>query len=594
MLKRILCTASFILGLLWPRLGLPAVGTALLCLALVIVWHPRLGGRRGRLVLFAGLALLAGVVRTSCDHDDELVLSPRLASYRGVVLEAPRQWGKTLVFFFSVEAVGAEPLIRPVTVLVRWSGSEDVVAPGEQWELTGHFTKGEPAQYPGGFSQAFWLWTQRAVGMVSVSRFCEASYLGPPQGWGPSALAARLRQSMQARLRGVEPALARALVCGVVFGDTQALPKDVQAQFRRTGTSHLLAASGMNVALLLGLLTGVAKRLGYGPWRIAPALIPVAVGYAFLAGCAPSITRAAAAASMGLLAAWLGRASGAWNSLCLSIWILLLWEPRQVYDPGFQLSVLAVVGLIAGPTLDEAAATWKKSAVMTISACLLTLPIMWTMFAELSPTLLPANLILGPLVELLFPLGLMLCLFPLSPLAWVIGWLARASLFLVAKLSLLADPLPLAEPGVVCLALLAVAIAIWVGVWSRWRWTALALAAFALILGQVRGYSALAPPGELVVRQVGTAKPLYWISTSGEEVLVLAESWQEGRARAMLRDLGCLRQPRVVILPAGQAMELRWGAFQWGKVHPLMPKAPFMEIRTTGCAYGVTVWRPEI
>lgn len=539
-------------------------------------------------------ALLLGVARGVLDRDRSANLPENTAVFEGQVLEAPRSWGSSQVFFFNVVRVNGFPLEAPCTVLVRWSGGEDIVMPGERWEMVGRFGPGKPAEYPGGFSQAFWLWTQRAEGVLTVGRFSEVSFLGPPTGWGPGSLAARLRQKMQSRLREVEPPLARALVCGVVFGDTQALPKDVQAQFRRTGTSHLLAASGMNVALLLGLFTTAARCLGIGPWRIAPALIPVAIGYAYLAGCAPSITRAAAAASMALLAAWLGRSSGSWNSLCLSIWVLLLWEPRQVFDAGFQLSVLAVVGLIAGPTVEEGAAAWKKSAVMTLSACLLTLPVMWCMFAELSPTLLLANLILGPLVELLFPLGLLLTVLPVSPLAWLVGVVARASLYLVDKLSGLADPLTLAQPDGASLTLLGLALAVWVGVWNRWRWCAIGIVALALLHGHMLARRPQASRGELIVRQVGEEKPYYWISCSAEEVLVLAADWQESKGRAMLLDQGCLRQPRVEVLAEGAGFELSWGAFRWGKVHPLLPKGPFVEVRTTGSNYVVSIWRPEL
>lgn len=583
---------SLVAGLLCRHLQLSHSLCMVLGLALVGIWHPR-PGRRSRLLAAMALAMTVGALRAATDHSLGSHLPHGSAAFEGEVLEAPRAWGTSQVFFFTVLRVKGVALESPPTVLVRWSKPEDVVAPGERWEFFGRFGPGEPAEYPGGFSQSFWLWTQRAEGMLTVGRFDQARFVGPPRGWGPAALAARLRVVMLTRLGQVEPPLARALVCGVVFGDTQALPKDTQAQFRRTGTSHLLAASGMNVALLLGLLTAAARCLGFGPWRIAPALIPVAVGYAFLAGCAPSINRAAAAATVALLAAWLGRSSSSWNSLCLSVWILLLWEPRQIFDAGFQLSVLAVVGLIAGPTLDENAPGWKKSAVMTISACLLTLPIMWSMFGELSLTLLPANLILGPLVELLFPLGLLLSVFPLAPLAWLVGLVARASLYLVARLSELADPIPLAQPGWASLALLGLAVAVWVGVWTRWRWSALVIAGIALLHGHDCALRAPAGPGELILRQIGTSKPFYWISCAGEEVLLLAGDWQEGKARAMLLDRGCLRQPRVRVLPPGQAFELGWGAFQWGKVSPLLPKAPYVEVRTTGSRYVVSVWRPE-
>lgn len=596
MLSRFCFTTAFVLGIVAYRLPWSTTWPLVALSIGILLWHPRLSGRWALWGLTA-LALLVGVARAGLDEALAGRAPHGLAgvhTFGGTVLESPRQWGSSLVFFFEVSRIDNLAAPRPLRLLVRLGESEEKVAPGERWEFEGRFSMGKPASYPGGFSQAFWLWTQRAGGVLEVGRFDNVSYLGPPRGWAPRSVAARARQAMLARLERVEDPTARALVAGVVFGDTQALPRDVQHQFRRTGTSHLLAASGMNVALLLGLLTAGARLLGYGPWRIAPALIPVAIGYAFLAGCAPSITRAATAAVMALMAAWLGRTSGSWNSLCLSVWLLLCWEPRQVYDPGFQLSVAAVVGLIGGPSLDESAPTWKKNGVLTLSATLLTLPVMWTTFAELSLTLLPANLVLGPLVELLFPLGLLLTMVPLPPLYWLTEAVARASLLLVARMSALADPLPLAQPGAPSLLLLAVALALWMGNWSRARWFALPLAALALLLGHTLALRPMAGQGELVVRQISDGgKTLFWLSSLQEERLVLSESWQEQRARAMLLSLGCRRPPRIELLSPAGGLELRWGAFQWGNVHPFLPKAPFVEVKTTGSTYSVSIWRPE-
>jgi ComEC/Rec2-related protein len=583
---------AFVSGLLLARSTAVTVLLFPAAASLLVLWQPweRL---RLRLLALLVLSCFLGWARAVVDLPERATFGPgEKASCSGFVLESPRRWGDSLVFFFSVNRVNEKELASPSLVLVCWSGAEQRVTTGERWQLQGRFALGAPAAYPGGFSQAFWLWTQRAEGLLMVNDHSPVSYLGPPRGMGPRALAARIRLAMLERLEQLEDPGASALVAGVVFGDTQALPRDVQEQFRRTGTSHLLAASGMNVALLLGLLTTLARLLGFAPWRVAPALIPVAIGYAFLAGCAPSITRAAAAAVMGLLAACCGRDSGPWNSLCLSVWVLLLWEPRQVYDPGFQLSVAAVIGLIGGPCMDSEASFWKKSGLMTVSAFLLTLPIIWIVFGEISLTLLPANLILGPLVEMLFPLGLLLAVLPLSPLSMLVEAIARLSLWLVGKLSNLADPMLLARPEPAILAMLVVAVGLWVSVWSRYRWMALLLAGLALGLGQYRAGLAEAEPGELIIRRVQDRLPVFWLSSAREDLLILSAGWQEKRARQMIRDQGRLCSPQVKVLQGSQVFDVSWGAFRWGKVHPLLPKAPFTEVRTSGCIYSVTIWRP--
>lgn len=516
----------------------------------------------------------------------------KMIKVSGTVMESPRQWGRSQVFFVYVCRAEGVLLPDPALVLIRWSGPEDVVAIGESWEFYGRFELGQLPAYPGGYSQRFWLWTQRAVGVVRVTRFGQASYLGPPQGWGPRNLAGRLRLRMLERLERIGNGEARALVAGVVFGDTQSLPKEIQEQFRRTGTSHLLAASGMNVALLIGLCVGLASWFGIGPWRIAPALIPVAVGYAFLAGCAPSITRAAASAVVGLLAMWWGRTSNPWNCLAISVGVLVLWEPRQIYDLGFALSVLAVIGLLGGPKLQSPASAWKTSLLMTVSATLLTLPMIWKTFHQLSLTFLPANLILGPLVELLFPLGLVLTLMPLTPLIFATEKLALFCLFLVEELSWLADPLPLAEPSLCSFALLLGAITLWLGGGFKSRWAALPLSVLALLCGSYMASQPQTGPAELVIRRVGESKPYYWISSFEKETVYLSSPWQEDRARAFLLESGCLRPPVVLRLRQWEPLSLCWGAFSWKNVEPLLPKAPFIEVRTQGTSYRVRDWSP--
>ncbi len=600
MTSRLLSTVFFVAGIWAWRHPWPGLLVLTAAATMLGVWESGpLKSRSARWSLV--LALTIGLCRSGIDHQlwrQQPLLSPHSThTVKGTVSESPRLWGKTTVFILSLDTLDGRLLKSPLKLLVRWSNCEEAVEPGERWKVTGRFRPGEPAEYPGGFSQAFWLWTQRVRGTLQCGQFSEISYLGPPLGWSPQALAYRLRHRMLVRLQRIDPPNARALVVGVVFGETQSLPKDLQEQFRRTGTSHLLAASGMNVALLAGMILGGARLLGLGPWRVAPLAAPLVILYALLAGSAPSIVRATAGALMTLLALWLGRKSNAWNSLALSIWLLLLWEPRQIYDLGFQLSVLAVIGLVAGPSLSQKAASWKKNALMTVSATLVTLPVMWWTFHELSLTILLSNLVLGPLVEGLFPLGLLVALAPVGPLLWLVASLAQVCLFLVDVLSGLADPVHLAKPHALVMTTLAFAILVWLFPFAprnkRWCWAGIPLAALALAFGlQVDGGPTL-HPGEILVRSIASKKPIYWLSSHREEVLVLSEPWQESRARSMLLDLGCRKNPQIKILASNETFDVQWGAFRWGKVHPLLKKNPYTEVRTTGSTYAVKYWRPE-
>lgn len=583
--RRVLCTVALGAGLSKP-VTLVAVMTGLLLWVVA-----RKECRTGLALTYLFLSLFLGVGRAELDKalEPEAVLKGTV-KVEGVITESPRRWGNSAVFFFEVEKLEGDALQNPVKLLVQWRGCDQSPAPGDRWCLTGRYSQGERACYPGGFDQREWLWSQHSQGTLMVGKYHVAHYLGPPLGRSPHQLAYRARVWMMRRLGRVSHDEARALVVGVVFGETQSLPKDVQEQFRRTGTSHLLAASGMNVALLAGFILAAGGVFGFGPWRLAPVAIPPVIAYAFLAGCAPSISRAALGTTMALLALWWGRNSNATNSLCLSIWALLLWDPRQLSDLGFQLSVLAVLGLIWGPRAPEHWGFVRKSALLTLSASVVTLPLFWHSFGEVSATLLLSNLILGPVVELLFPLGLLASLTGFLPLMKVCGWLARLSLWLVEKLSTLADPVQLVNPGTLGWCLLGFALVVWLAPHPlERRFFALVPILFCFHISYERGHALHSVPGCLTVRKVGVRKPVYWLSHKEREILILSEPWQEKRALGMLRDLGCLHQPEIRLAP----QECSWNSFSLTRVAPLLPEAPFVCLTVGKESYSQQCWWPE-
>lgn len=589
--RRLFYTIVFVFGLLVPHLAMSNLIALTATLVVAIVWRPSL---RTTLVIGSAVAsLCVGIARS---HFDLVQPQPTLGRQKveaeGIILEPPRRWGRSSVFFFQIDHIEQKP-VKPIKVMVRWSACEQTLEVGDRWSLEGRASPGEPPQLPGGFDQRKWLWSQRAVAVFHLHRQSGYHYIGPARGWTPHQLSYRARAWMMRRLKLMENEKARSLVAGVVFGETQSLPPELQEQFRRTGTSHLLAASGMNVALLAGIIVFAGRLLGLGAWRVAPLAIPAVIAYAFLAGCSPSITRAATGTTLALVALSMGRTSNAWNTLCLSVWALLLWDPRQLFDLGFQLSVVAVIGLVSGPAAPKGCGFVGKSLLLTISASLATLPIFWWSFGELSTTLLLANLILGPIVELLFPLGLLMTIVPVKPLLYLCDRIASLSLWLVARLSELADPVRLCKPGAFSCLLLILALVLW---WRGRSWSHRGLACPAVLLAiwlcLQSGQQPSCGRGELVVRKIGKEPAVYWISTQSEEVLVLDEPWQESRARDLLRQSGCLKEPELRLLK-GSPLRFRWGEFEWRRVEPYLPSCSYLEVRVVEGRYNLGFWNPE-
>jgi competence protein ComEC len=213
-----------------------------------------------------------------------------------------------------------------------------------------------------------------------------------------------------------------SLLAGILLGVETGIPEAVQEAFQATGTSHIIAISGFNIAILAGLFTLLFSRL-LGRWRGA---IVAALGIAFytlLVGAGPSVVRAAVMGWFSILAIQMGRRQNGLNSLAAVAAIMVLFNPFLLWDVGFQLSFLATLGLIlyAAPIqgiFDRMASRVLPSHIvtrlsapagefflLTLAAQILVIPVMAYHFQTLSLTMLIANPLILPAQPAVMILG---------------------------------------------------------------------------------------------------------------------------------------------------------------------------------------------
>jgi competence protein ComEC len=235
-----------------------------------------------------------------------------------------------------------------------------------------------------------------------------------------------------------------SLLAGILLGVDSGLPKDIQQAFKNTGTSHIIAISGFNIAIIAGIFTALFSRW-FGPRRGAAAAVIFIFLYAFLVGAEASVVRAAIMGSFGLFARQVGRRQTAINTLLAVAALMCIWNPLYVWDVGFQLSFFATLGLIlysepfSGFSLriigrftspDSAQrinAPFSDFVLLTLAAQLTTLPIMAYHFKQISLVSIIANpfiLPVQPAVMILAGLALLLSYvwIPLGQLAAWIAW----------------------------------------------------------------------------------------------------------------------------------------------------------------------------
>jgi competence protein ComEC len=296
-----------------------------------------------------------------------------------------------------------------------------VARPGHV-RVSGRLVAPEGRRTPGGFDQAAWLRAQGGVflptptAVLVAARLRGSGHEGGVRGW--------FRRGLGAGLGPREAALMQA----IELGDRSDIGREDFAQgyavrdgFNRAGLAHLMALSGQNVALITGVLVWLLAWRGVAPgWRYG---LPAALllGYLWLVGLSPSITRAVIMGGVVLVALAVGRGRVDPYGLCaLAALVCVLLFPLWLLDTGFQLSFLAVLALtLAGRAADRLPATWphwlRSALCATVLAELATLPVIAGTFGQVPLVGLPANLLAAPVMALLVPAGFVAGL--LGPLA---------------------------------------------------------------------------------------------------------------------------------------------------------------------------------
>ena len=153
---------------------------------------------------------------------------------------------------------------------------------------------------------------------------------------------ARAERAVAAGLPPAEAALAR----GMVLGQDEEIDEATRQDWRDSGLAHLLAVSGQNVMLLVALAVPLLALARVGPRARGAALLVLVALYVPLAGAGPSLQRAGVMGMAGIAAMTLSRPASRWYALLLAAAATLALNPRASADPGWQLSFVAVAGIL--------------------------------------------------------------------------------------------------------------------------------------------------------------------------------------------------------------------------------------------------------
>ena len=239
---------------------------------------------------------------------------------------------------------------------------QPLLRPGDQVEVLANLRLPKNFNNPGQFDYVAYLERQDVALVGTVKSELLVTRLATGQGSWLSRQIRRLRTALLSQLDGAfGPGETAGIMKALLLGDRSALDARVEETFRITGIYHVLVVSGQHVAVIAAFLY-VLFRLTRIPSSFAAALTAIGLLlFSALAEGQPSVIRATAMACTFLLAVLFDRDRNLLNSLSLSAWSLLLLDPFWLFDPGFELSFLAVlaIAIVALPWLRQVAEPWR-------------------------------------------------------------------------------------------------------------------------------------------------------------------------------------------------------------------------------------------
>ena len=453
----IVCFTGFLggilLGKLFPGILItiyPLLWVISIAIILVLIVYKKSLTPYPKLLLWTVLALLIGFGRFqeerqrrqseinlihSLDQTQTIVVTgrvidnPILSSHRQTYLidKVMLNTGKTSI-----------PLNSYIQILINSPGNNYILLNGSNIQIEGYLKLPGSLRNPGAFDYQQYSFNRNIAATMS----CQTTQLQiiPTKedlltqianGWRSycSLIRYHLAQTNKQLLRPPYDALAN----GICLGIQSEIPPDIQDIFYQGGIYHLLVVSGGNIMLVAALGFIILKMLRFKRRYAALINIPLVLAYSMIVGMNPPVFRAMVMSLLFLGGRTLPRDTDGLHTLVLSGYILLFLNPLSLWDSSFQLSFMAVFGLLAlSPLLKplmkrHAPPNYFKDTIITCFAVMITtFPLLACYFNYLSLVSLISNIIAAPMVYFSLPLTLFSGLF-VNIIPSLANWLAAAN-----------------------------------------------------------------------------------------------------------------------------------------------------------------------
>lgn len=356
---------------------------------------------------------------------------------KGVIVNPPLLRGNTLSFIFKTEAVqsGASNYNSCGNILVHLCPGPKDFHYGQELLLRGNLRRPFGRAGPRGQSYRDYLYNQYIFSVMRVKGASSVVRLREGRGFILARMAFGIRDRVEGiifkRLSFVPAGILEAMI----LGEKKGIPSIIYGSMMKSGTVHILVVSGFNVALVAFIIVLSLKLLRVPRKARFFVAAPLIIIYCLITGASTPVLRATIMAIVLMFASLVKREPDIYNSLSLAAILILIVNPRQLFDIGFQLSFASVISIICiYPRLrafvPEKILSVKclrllcEGSLVSFSAWLGTALLIARYFRIITPVTVPANILIVPLASLitLSGFGLIAMEFISPPLAYLFAY----------------------------------------------------------------------------------------------------------------------------------------------------------------------------
>lgn len=353
-------------------------------------------------------------------------------AFTGVITRYPEVRAKRIHLVVEVESVntGSTPVATEGKILLSVRDRKTDLQYGDRIRSKARIRKARDQRNPGEFDYRAYLQAQGIFGVVSLKSGAEIELLSTGGGnWFVREVVVPAKIYLDHFISSAFPPAEAALLRGLVIGERGEVAADVKEAFAKLGVIHILAVSGLHVGFIIIVVMAVTglMRMPH-PARVIFTVLFL-IFYAYLTNLKPPVTRAATMGALVLLGTLFERKTDFLNSLAIAALVILIGNPMELFQAGFQLSFAAVAAIVylypklkRLPGVNRLYSRFREQAVVhyaldllmvSTAAFLGTLPFTVLYFNRIPAYSLIANLLVIPLVFFGLANGLVAALFHL-------------------------------------------------------------------------------------------------------------------------------------------------------------------------------------